>query len=245
MRRIRIKVAGIAIELNTEFYPSYKICKDFYTDEAPVFSVQCTPEDYEREEFEFKKKYNSLAPSDVYLEVNALLRKVADRVIDYSGFLIHGAAIAIDNKAFLFSAPSGTGKTTHVKLWLDKCPRAYVINGDKPIVRLIHDQKSPIICGSPWAGKENMYSNSMVPLKAIIFLERSDENAIEEITFKDAFPDLYRQIYHPTEKRRMVKTIQLLKSLEAAISFYHFKINNYKDDCFEIVYKALMNSDKI
>lgn len=240
MRRIVIKIANVVIEIQANYYRTFKICQEFQTKEQPNIAVNCCSQDYEQEEEAYVKEFNSLAPSRVYLEVNSILRKISDQMIDYNCFLIHGAAIAIGNRAFLFSAPSGTGKTTHILKWMDNCPEAYIINGDKPFIRFFDDKTVPEICGSPWAGKENLYSNSIVPLNAIIFMERAEENSIYKITFSQAFPYLYQQVHRPYDSRQMIKTLQLIKRLEPEVSFYLFKFNNFKDNCFEIAYNTLV-----
>ena len=88
--------------------------------------------------------------------------------------------------------------------------------------------------------KENKYTNTMVPIKAIVCMERSEENHITEITFAQAFPFLLQQSYRPGDKDKMRKTLRLLQSLNGKVKFYRFKCNNFKDDCFEVAYNALV-----
>lgn len=82
---------------------------------------------------------------------------MSEILIDHDAFLIHGAAIGLGNSAYLFCAPSGTGKTTHCKLWKDRAPGFYFVNGDKPFIATDADGNQPMACGSPWAGKEKYY----------------------------------------------------------------------------------------
>lgn len=97
-----------------------------------------------------------------------------------------------------------------------------------------------MVCGSPWAGKENMYTNAMVPLKSIILIERSEYNYIEQISFTEAFPFLLQQVFRPDEEEKARKTIRLMQHLHPAVSFWRFKCNNFKDDCFDVAYNALV-----
>lgn len=89
-------------------------CKDYLTDDAtPDFRIQLTEED-----IAFEKEYateQSFSPA--YLETLALLRKISDILPNHNRFLMHGASISYEGKAFLFTAPSGTGKSTHIRLW--------------------------------------------------------------------------------------------------------------------------------
>lgn len=202
-------------------------------------------EDYDFESFAFLKNNESQgeAPSDVYLEVNALLRKVCDKFIDYGIIMMHGVAIALDGESYIFTAKSGTGKTTHIMKWLEHRPDTVVVNGDKPFIITNANNSKPMVCGSPWAGKEEMCSNVIVSLKAIVIMERSEENVIKEISFGEAFPILLQQIYYPEEEIRIRKTISCIRSLQPSVSFYLFKFNNYKADAFQVAFNALHGED--
>ena len=66
----------------------------------------------------------------------------------YGAFLMHAAVVEVDGIAYVFTAPSGTGKSTHVQLWLDHFgPRARVLNGDKPLFRF--EGNTLYACGTP------------------------------------------------------------------------------------------------
>jgi hypothetical protein len=218
----------------------WKACQPFAADGEPDFFVRCSWADYDRQAEEFKAEYRSPAPSDVYLEVNAVLRKVSEGLINYGAFLMHGAVICVSGQAYLFAAKSGTGKTTHIMKWLENLPDAFVVNGDKPFILTKDDGTPPLACGSPWAGKENLYTNAMVPLKSIILLERAEENHIEQISFAQAFPTLLQQVYRPEDEEKMRKTLRLMQRLNPAVSFWRFQCNNFKDDCFDVAYNALV-----
>lgn len=104
---------------------------------------------------------------------------LSTKLIDYGAFLMHGVAVAYDNRAYIFSAKSGTEKSTHALQWIKHLPEALIINGDKPIIATNTDGRPTMACGSPWGGKENYYTNTMVPLKSIVMMERAEENQIE------------------------------------------------------------------
>lgn len=72
---------------------------------------------------------------------------MAKNIVKYDGFVIHGACILYKDNAYLFIAPSGTGKTTHIRLWIKHLRDLVIINGDKPIIRLINTL--PYIYGTP------------------------------------------------------------------------------------------------
>ena len=77
----------------------------------------------------------------------------------------------MDGQAVLFTAKSGTGKSTHTKLWRDLFgERAVMVNDDKPLLRILKD--GVLVCGTPWDGKHRLSTNCALPLKAICILER-------------------------------------------------------------------------
>ena len=134
-----------------------------------------------------------------YIEEMALLWAVNNRLICHHGFFLHAAVVALDQKAVAFTAPSGTGKTTHTRLWL-KCfgERAWMINGDKPFIRRVNGQW--IVFPNPWNGKEGMGSRRSAPLHAICFLERSTTgNRIRRIEKRDAIARLFSQTVVPQD----------------------------------------------
>ena len=242
MKFFTIRIANTNIGIRAEFHRSYRLLQDFVVDEEPDFTVQCSVEDFDREAAEVEATYQIDAPTDVHLEVSALLRKISEHLLSNHIFLIHGAAIALDGQAYLFAAPSGVGKTTHILKWLDHCPDAFVVNGDKPFILVPTDKGQPLVCGSPWSGKENMYTNTTVPLKSIILMERSEDNHMEQISFAEAFPSLFQQVYRPDEPEKMQMTLHLLQTLTPSVSFWRFQCNNFKEECFQVAYSALHGS---
>ena len=173
-----------------------------------------------------------------------MLEKISEELIDYGIFLLHGVAIYNDERGIIFTAKSGTGKTTHALKWLENCPDAYIINGDKPFIKISSNEDIPIVCGSPWAGKEGLGRNSRAPLTTIVLMERAENNSIRKISFSEAFLFLYQQVYRSNDEKKMRKTLKLLQSLQKTVSFYSFSFNNMKDDCFQVAYDAVMESEK-
>ena len=151
---------------------------------------------------------------------------------------MHGAVVALDEASYMFIAKSGTGKSTHIQNWLENIGGAYVVNGDKPFI--IVGKDGALACGSPWAGKENLQTNAIVPLKSIVLLERASENHMERISAAQAFPFLLEQVHHPASREKMQKTLRLMQRMSSSVSFWRFQCNNFKDDCFDVAYSALV-----
>lgn len=242
MYSFTIRVAGFVIGVSTIHVRPYADCRAFLTDSADVdISITSSQHDIDSARLAYHDSGMDRVPWDGVLEVAVVFKKLADAFVERNILVLHGSVVAINNEAYLFSAPSGTGKTTHVKQWLKRCPDAFVVNGDKPFIKFT-DEGLPIVCGSPWAGKEGMYANTMVPLKAIVVMHRSDENHMRQISFSEAFPSLLEQVYRPEDESKMRKTIHLLLQLSSFVAFWRFDFNNYADDCFQIAYDALSPS---
>lgn len=113
-------------------------------------------------------------------------------LLDHNGCMLHSSAVVVDGYAYLFSADSGTGKSTHTQLWIKHFgEQAFIINDDKPALRCIQGQW--YVYGTPWSGKTDLNVNTKVKLGAIVFLERSKDNWIQEMSVKEAIPKFFNQ----------------------------------------------------
>ena len=235
MNAINIRIAGHVIEITSEYRISPTIYEDFRTKAKADACITINDED-----IDFTRA-NEYSLKTIQVKAPNVLRKISEALLEFDVLLMHGAVIALNDKAYLFTAPSGVGKTTHILNWMENLPNAFVVNGDKPFIKFSGaTNKPPLACGSPWAGKENLFNNAMVPLKAIIFMERAEDNRIEQISFTDAFPSLIQQTYRPKDTDKMHKTLSLLQRLYPAVKFYRFQCNNFKNDCFKVAYDALV-----
>lgn len=155
-----------------------------------------------------------------FLEPFVALHRFADALPPFQSFLMHGAVVALDGQAYMFTAPSGVGKTTRTRLWLEEYPSSIVVNGDKPVIQLRED--GVYACGTPWAGKEGWNTNTMLPLRAIFLLERASTDSVEEISLGKAFPTILQQSHRPADVDSMRKTLALIQALEGKVKFYRF-----------------------
>lgn len=204
MKSFSIKIADVAVGIKALYPQVFDMCSGYYTQEEPEFFVETTGEDIEREKSAADGEYD-----EGYLETLAVYRKIVTRLVFYDVILVHGSSVAVDGKAYLFTAPSGTGKSTHTRMWREYFgSRAVMINDDKPLVRFGKD--GVYIYGTPWNGKHRLGSNICAPLCGVCILERAEENSISRISKKEAYPSLLAQIYRPTENvEAMVKTLNL------------------------------------
>ena len=213
----KMLLAGKKIEIECLDKNVFYTCRDYLTTfDKPDFVVRASKSEI-KEELEnvlgvklYKENpADKIAVEYIGAESNVILRKIAKEFIEYDILLIHGASISIDNKCFVFTAPSGIGKTTHILNWIKRIPRTIIVNGDKPFV----DVKNKIVFGTPWSGKEGFNTNISVPLAGIIALERGTENSICRIPFSEMLPFLIQQSYIPEEKNLTIKGYQLISQL--------------------------------
>lgn len=206
----RMRLAGIVVEVHA-LYPDVKeLCKDYICDGEPDIVVCMEENDIENERKRYPQGKQETAG---YMETLAVYRKIAEAAVDQEILLIHGSAVAVDEKGYLFLAPSGTGKSTHTRLWREYFgQQAEMINDDKPLLRF--EKGRIFVCGTPWNGKHRLGTNKSVPLQGLCILRRGQENTIRRISAKEAYPDLLRQIYRPlTDARKMKKTLDLTDRL--------------------------------
>ena len=184
-RDFKIKIAELCVSMECNYPYAQRLCKDFISEggEADI-SVSVKPRDIDEE----KKQYGDDRFSDGYCEGICLYREIAERLPLLDGFVFHGAAVTVGDKGYIFTAPSGTGKTTHISLLLKNYPDSVsIVNGDKPIIRKIGGEWR--VCSTPWAGKEGWKSNRTAPLCGIVIVTRAEENAIEKISPENYFDD--------------------------------------------------------
>ena len=239
MNRFCIKIADVVGDITTIHARPLAICRRFIVeDEKPDYSIVNTLADVEKD-MNLTEAISRQSMWEGAVEVYTLLRKVSERLIDFDTLLMHGAVVALNGESFLFTGKSGVGKTTHIRQWLKHCPDAFVVNGDKPFVK-ITKSGSPLACGSPWAGKENMYTNAVVPLKAIVMIERAEENKIYRESIAKAFPFLLEQTYRYENEENTRKSIKLIQKLYTDVPVWKFECNNFREDCFDTAFNALV-----
>ena len=157
-----------------------------------------------------------------------ILAKIAEFIYkNKNGALFHSSVIKVKNKAIMFSAPSGTGKSTHAKLWVDSFDDVICLNDDKPFIRNV--LSLPICYGSPWQGKHRKGVNDSAVIEAICFIERANEPKVERLSAKQALPLILNQ---------MVRYYENENSADQQLEFAVQLINSVK------VYKIYVNMER-
>lgn len=198
--------------------------------ESPVyFSIVTTQSDidFEREKSareDIKEGIPIRHFSDAYLETLAVYRKIADHLLSRDTLLFHGSVIAVDGEGYLFTAKSGTGKSTHTRLWREYFgERAVMVNDDKP---LLHITDSGVTAyGTPWDGKHRLSTNTAVPLKGICILTRDTTNHIEQAEPHDTYPMIVQQTNRSLTADGMKQTLSLIDRMLNVVPVYRLGCN--------------------
>lgn len=163
----------------------------------------------------------------------------ARRLPDFNGFQLHASAVVVDGKAYLFSAPSGTGKSTHAEKWCRLFGAEY-LNDDKPALR----QASGVWMGygTPWSGKHDLSKPQGVPLGGIAFLERG-ENCIRRLTPVQALPMLMSQCARMLPKERLERFLSLVDHLLRNVPIWMLTCRN-EDAAAVLSHKAMTGEEE-
>ena len=238
----KYKIAEKMIEV-TSLYPDvHEYCKDYAAEGEPDFSVEITQEDIDYEREKTAKEYayeGKRAPnySEGVLEETAVYRKIAEQMPLYDTFVFHGSVVAVDGQGYLFTAKSGTGKSTHTALWREYLGgKAVMVNDDKPMLKIT--DSGVIAYGTPYNGKHRLGCNMSVPLKAICILTRGEKNSIVRIDKAEAYAMLLQQVYRPQNPLQMSKTLKLVDRLAANTELYKLACN-MDIETAEVAYNAM------
>lgn len=209
MAEFTMAVAGFSVAVQSLFDSTKDYCRHFLTHLPPQYSVAVKPEDLSAEqryldEEADREGLRRRVFGQPFLERNFLQRRIARLLLPQGVLLLHGSAVALDGKGYLFTAPCGTGKSTHARLWREVLG-AVAVNDDKPFLRLT--ENGVLLCGSPWMGKHGLGQNITVPLKGICILSRGAENRITPLSPKQAVPLLLPHCSHPARSQDILSAL--------------------------------------
>ena len=203
--------------------------KDYLSSRAPQISIVPSEKDFsDAAELLRAKSVQDGEPdarySGDFVENCAIHGLIVQQLVSCGVLLMHGSALCMDGRAYIFSAPSGTGKSTHARLWREVFgERVWMINDDKPLLRF--RENGVDVWGSPWDGKHRLSRNASASLQAVIFLRRGMENRIRPMTAVDAFPFLLSQPYSSDDMQTMEKIAGMQQILLRQIRFYRLECN--------------------
>lgn len=227
MDAFMMEVAGSVFAVQPLFESTRAYCADYLTDREPEFSVAVDRADLVQEQrlLDIEADEEGLKRrkfSDMFLERSVIQRRVAETLIGKDTLMLHGSTVAVDGQAYLFTAPCGTGKSTHTRLWREVFgDRAVMVNDDKPFLRITSD--GVLACGSPWTGKHGLGSNVSFPMKGICILSRGSENRIRLLAPEDAADFLRSQCFVPEDSEQAGRALELLDRLIRTVSLWQME----------------------
>ena len=219
-------IAGIIIEMNPKYERPSNQAKPslIETSVEPAFKFDLSIDRIN----ELKKTYDHLSLEDIeYIFLGQLFYRY---ILQHDGILLHSSCVVKDNKAYLFSAPSGTGKSTHTTLWLEEFPDAYILNDDKPAI--IYKDNTLYAAGTPFSGKHDISRNLLVPIQGICFLERSETNWIKEIDKKQAIFEILNQTERVPYEEDMNLILHHISNIVSNIIVHKMGCNISKEAVF-------------
>ena len=242
MAEFYMKIAGHTAKVTSLFESTPQYFKAYISADTPEFSVAVSREDiaFEQADLLAEARRDGFKPrvfTDPFLERAAIQRAFAEFLFDHDTLLLHGSALAVDGKGYLFTAHSGTGKSTHTRYWQQLLgQRMVMVNDDKPFVTLAAD--GVILHGSPWSGKHGLDRNLSVPLRGICLLERGSENRIQRITPAEMLPMVQKQCYCPLEERKQEAFLVLTEKLTNMVPVWRMTCTK-EAEAARIAYEAM------
>ena len=224
------KIAGLNVEYTCRFDLLKTRSEKYLCDETEAQITLSLDENYFVSR---RKKFPTLTDEEIeYIGMGAAFYK---ELLRFEGMMLHASAVELDGEAYLFSAPSGTGKSTHTEGWMRVFDRAQIINDDKPAIREIDGRYYAF--GTPFSGKYDISLNKGYPVKGICFLDRG-ENQIKKLTLDKAMTPLFNQTIRPDDESKMDLLCKRAEDLLGSVSFYAMLCDT-SDEAVKMAYKMM------
>lgn len=222
------KIADLLVEVPETENMVFR-CQDYLTEEKGV------PDIVLREDLYNISRWDKLSEDDaIYMESGGMFYA---NLLRRGGMMLHSSAVEYEGKAYLFSGPSGMGKSTHTQMWQQAFGDAvHVMNDDKPALRRIDGVWYAY--GTPWCGKDGININTKAPVQAICFLRRGNQNSIRRLTPFEATSAIMTQTIPPSGERSLEMVLSLLDQLVSEVPVYEL-INLPEPDAARVSYNAM------
>ena len=162
------------------------------------------------------------------------------KLLKFGGFMLHSSTISYDGKAYIFTADSGTGISTHTSLWRQYIDGVEMINDDKPAMKLIDGRFYAV--GTPWSGKTDQNADVSVPVGGVVLLHRGTENTIRPATPLESIPFLMRQTQVPSRSENVDILTDLLDKFIRETPIYILECD-MSEDAVKTSFEALTGKE--
>lgn len=212
-----IRLAEHDFAVDNQYSYVERLCRDYMVSPSP----EAVPIALSEQDRAYENQDGGNWKQD-YLESLAVYRKICENLIQDDIILFHCSALAMDGQAVLFTGPSGTGKSTHARLWRQRFgDRLVTVNDDKPLLSF---EKSEIrVWGTPYGGKDNLQTNTSAPVRAIVVLKQAPRNGIRRLSPHEAFPLLLNQTYRPRQPEGTIQALNLAHDLPGRLPVYELQ----------------------
>lgn len=230
------RLGEVAIAISFRYKENAECFEPYKVQEKPNVEISLTEERIIEEFIQLRAVYPNHVFDGREVEFNVLYRDIPVLLKKEGALLVHGVLLEMDEMGFLFSAPSGTGKSYHAKMWTEVFPkRVTIINGDKPLLRFTDGGVYGY--GSPWMGKEKVGTNKKVKLKAICHLSRGDKNVISRAKKDGQFINwLLEETMLKNRQTSILELVRWYKQAMQYVSLYELKCNMNQDSAFVSYY---------
>lgn len=217
------RICGLNIQINNIYKNIENLSKDYIISNIakPDIILNVSDSEIDNELLKYPQF------SREYHEGVVLFRKLCKKIIPFNAFFLHSAAVSFNNEGFLFCGKSGAGKSTHAILWEKTFKDAFVLNADKPLIRLLNG--SFFVYGTPWCGKEGLQKNIYAKIAGVCFLEKSAENSIRKMSSKETLQKIFNQTVYMKNPGLNSRLMELLNKFITEIPFYSLNCNISKD----------------
>lgn len=237
-KKLKYRIADFLLSMNCQSPYMLKISESYldHTENEEEIDL-CYEEEDRHEEWAAQMSCGEF-------EYNFTLNRFVQKIVEKDAFCFHASAIAVDGEAILFSADSGTGKSTHARLWKTFITEHQIenFNDDKPIIRK-RDGKYYAF-GTPWCGKHGIQKNMSAPVKALVFLEQDEQNEIKRIPMERALPLIFPQIIaNKANQEQLLKILDMLDIFLRSVPVYKLHCN-ISEEAVRTVYHMVWEEEK-
>ena len=207
------EIAGLKVEMEPKFDRLTRQCESYQSSGEPVMIVKPNPYDEAHAVMD--------RPSEEEREYICCSAAFCRDIIGYGRFFLHASAVVYEGEAYLFSAPSGTGKSTHTAWWRKLFSQSYILNDDKPVI--CPEKDGITVWGTPFSGKTDLQVNRGVPLKGICFLKQGSENHIQQVTATKALALMLNNTWRPKNNHSMELLLDMIEQVVTRINVYEMR----------------------
>lgn len=238
-----IRIAGLSAAVHNHFPLVEERCKDYIVPAPQRVDIDINlTEDDLRHHQQFYYSLYGVHVSEEEAEFNEVHHRIFEILPDHDRFWIHASLVSLDGEGYAFFAPSGTGKTTHARIWLKEYGgRAQIVNGDAPVIS--RKDGTYFAWGTPFCGKECYQVNTSVPLKGLAFIQRGTINTIEPLSPAEAFGYMVNDHRLWLNSQNQEHYLNLLQHFSEDVPLWRLTVN-MDQEAAQVAYEGMSKGRK-